>query len=128
MILAVLPPEEAIDDLHHLHLQRLLEHVAGDDSVVGKDEAESLQGLFLNLQRAGELIGSQHPALDQHGAETILQSVAERIRPHDLAVQERDGDRIVFAAQREHAGLPLQTDELKDIGQTEVAKGSFQCH
>src|SRR5438105_2016939 len=58
----------------------------------------------------------------------VVQTGGERVGADYLAVQKRHGHRVVFGAEREDAGLPLQADELKDVGQAEVAKGSFQRH
>ena len=100
---------------------RLLQRVGRDDAVVHQDVAEALQRLFLDLERAVELILRQEPALDQNVAEAGLEAAVERVGADDFAVEERHRDGVVLAAQREHAGLPLQADQLEDVGETEVS-------
>ena len=93
-----------------------------------EDEAEALERLLLDLERAVELVLREEAGLDQHRAEAVLEAAVERVRADDLAVEERHRHGVVLAAQRQHAGLPLQADELEDVGQTEVAECAFECH
>ena len=91
-------------------------------------ETEALERLLLDRQRVAELVLGQQAALDQDAAEAVLEAVAERVGTDDLAVEERHRHRVVLRAQREHAGLPLQPDELEDVGEAEVLQRSFECH
>jgi len=66
--------------------------------------------------------------LDENVAEPVLEPLVQRIGGDDLAVEERHGHRVVLAAKREDAGLPLQADQLEDVGEAEVLQSSFECH
>src|SRR6266849_1793702 len=128
VVFAVLPAEEPVDDLQNLELQRLLQRIVRDDLVVREDEPESLQRLLLDFERARQLVLGQHSALHQDVAQARFQAVTSGVGTNDFAVQERHGHGVIFAAQRENAGLSLQADQLEDVGQAEVAKGSFKSH
>ena len=121
MVLAVFPAEEAIDDLQDLQLQRLFERIERNDLVVRQDESEPLQRLFLDFERARELLLGQHAALHQDVPEARLQSMTGGVGADHFAVEERDGDRVVFSAEGQDAGFSLQADQLKNIGQTEIS-------
>src|SRR6266545_731587 len=54
--------------------------------------------------------------------------MARRIGADDFSIEERHGDVVVFPAKGQDAGLPLQADQLKNIGEAEVVKSSFESH
>src|SRR5262249_26373504 len=65
---------------------------------------------------------------DEKISNSILQPPRRGLRGHDLTAQERDRDRVVFPFHGEDAALPLQAEDLKDVGQRKNAKRAFKAH
>src|SRR5262249_4054649 len=73
------------------------------------------------------LLGDVSRALQQV-AQAILEPAGLGLRGDDLAAEEGDGDRVVLALDRQHAGLPLKAEHLEDVGQREDAERSLKTH
>jgi len=95
-----------------------------------KDVPEPLQRLLLDRERLLEPLAADLALLDEHVAQAVLEAPLGRVGHHHHAALERDGDGLLVLVvdQRQDAGLPLQPDQLEDVGQAEVADRPLQRH
>ena len=130
LVAAVAPAEHAEHDLRHLHLQRVAQVARGDGARRGQDVPEPLQRLLLDDQRLLQPLAADLALLDEHVAQAVLEAPLRRVGHHHHAVLEGDGDGLLVLVvdQREDAGLPLQPDQLEDVGQAEVADRPLERH
>ena len=109
-----------------MELEGLGERLLRYDLLPDEDVTESLRGGLLHRHRLVELLLAQQAGAQQHIAETLGLGALEFVGEHDRALLERDRDQpAALAAHGEHAGLLLQADELKDVGQPEVLERAF---
>jgi hypothetical protein len=125
VVVARLPAEQLEDVLRDLHLQRGLQVFLADEVARDQDVAEPLQRVLLLLQHLFELLSGELALLHEQVAEPVLDALGGRIGVHDHPVLERDGHGLLLLVQRQDAGLPLQPDQLEDVGEPEVLDRSL---
>ena len=130
LVATVAPAEDAEHDLRDLDRKRVAQVAGRDRAAAGEDVPEPLQGLLLHGERLVEPLARELALLDQHVAEPVLEAVRRGVGHHHHAVLERDGDDLVvlLVRQGQRPGLPLQTDQLEDVRQAEVADRAFEGH
>ena len=107
--------EEILDTTHLLAVQpAALDH---------RTREGARRRAALRRDRRGALAGQQ-PAANEHLAEGIGigRTPHRQRRRHDGALIEGDVDTHLIALQLEDAGLALLADQLKDVGNAEIAK------
>ena len=108
---------QGLEELRPLQVPPLHQHV--DQPAAG--------GLVLG-GRPVEVGGADHPLLDQHLGQPLLQRLAEGVGGDDAAAEEGEGDDVLLALDRQDAGLLLLGDQLQDLRELEEVQGAFNRH
>jgi len=98
------------------------------EGVGDQDVPQALQGRLLGLQGFGQGLGRDAALLGEHVADAVFQPLLVGVRVDHHPVLEGDGDLLLVVLEGEDAGLPLQPDELEDVGKAEVLDRSFEGH
>ncbi len=89
---------------------------------------EPLQGLFLTAQGSFELRFGHLSPLEQNETDHVLGVLVESRCTDDAPVLEGHRDQVLLGTKSQHTRLPLQRDQLQDIGERKVTKSSFERH
>ena len=102
--------------------------ILGDDLLRDQDVPEALHGLLLHCEGLVKLLLGEGALGDEGVSDPVGGAGHGRVGGHDVAAFEDHVDRLARGRQMQGARLPLKSDELDDVGQTEVLERSCERH
>ena len=129
VVVAVAPAEHLEHDLRHLDLQRVLQVLLVMALLVVRMWPRRCRVCFWTSSASSSRSRLSLPCftstLPRRSSSRLLGGVGH----HHHAVLEGDGDALLLVVvEGQDAGLPLQADELEDVGKAEVLDRPFEGH
>ena len=121
VVLAVAPAEDLEHDLRHLDRERVLEVLLRDVALRDQDVARAAAAsASASCSASSRRSLAELALLDEHVAQPVLEPLGDESGMTTMPFSKETVTSSLSLLERQEPGLPLQADELEDVGEPEV--------